>query len=46
MLNTQQYLQMRHEALANDGETPTIDNAPDLLLWDTTHYTDWQKTDW
>lgn len=39
MLNTQQYLQMRREAFANDGSTPTIANAPDLLLWDTTRYT-------
>ncbi|NCU06019.1 MAG: TonB-dependent receptor plug domain-containing protein, partial [Chitinophagaceae bacterium] len=39
MLNTQQYLQMRREAFANDGSTPTVANAPDLLLWDTTRYT-------
>jgi TonB-dependent starch-binding outer membrane protein SusC len=43
MLNTLQYLQMRHEAFANDGETPTVDNAPDLLSWDTTRYTNWEK---
>lgn len=36
MLNLSQYLQMRHEAFANDGTTPTVSNAPDLLLWDTT----------
>ncbi len=42
MLNTQQYLEMRGEALSNDGIIPTIDNAPDLLLWDTTRYIDWQ----
>ncbi len=44
MLNTQQYVQMRKEAFVNDNVIPTIDNAPDLLLWDTTRYTDWQKT--
>jgi len=44
MLNTPQYLEMRREAFKNDGLTPTMSNAPDLLLWDTTRYTDWQKT--
>jgi TonB-linked SusC/RagA family outer membrane protein len=43
LLNTQQYLAMRHEAFANDGQTPDPYNAKDLLLWDTTRYTDWQK---
>ncbi len=43
MLNTQQYLQMRREAFKNDGITPTAANAPDLMVWDTTRYTDWQK---
>ncbi|MGN6416321.1 MAG: TonB-dependent receptor plug domain-containing protein, partial [Pseudobacter sp.] len=43
MLNTQQYLEMRREAYRNDGLTPTPTDAPDLLLWDTTRYTDWQK---
>lgn len=42
-LNTRQYLQMRHEAFINDGITPDVSNAPDLLLWDTTRYTDWKK---
>nr|WP_294994213.1 SusC/RagA family TonB-linked outer membrane protein [uncultured Sediminibacterium sp.] len=42
-LNTQQYLQMRRKAFINDGVTPTNSNAPDLLVWDTTRYTDWQK---
>ncbi len=35
---------MRREAFVNDGKTPTIEDAPDLMLWDTTLYTDWQKT--
>lgn len=52
MLNTQQYLQMRREAFKNDqaiyGDVPNFtipdnSNAYDLLVWDTTHYTDWQK---
>lgn len=44
MLNTPQYLQMRHEAFANDNINPTVDDAPDLFLWDTTRFTDWQNT--
>ncbi|MCX2680973.1 SusC/RagA family TonB-linked outer membrane protein [Galbibacter sp. EGI 63066] len=43
LLNTEQYIEMRTEAFANDGITPTVANARDLLLWDTTRYTDWQK---
>jgi TonB-dependent starch-binding outer membrane protein SusC len=43
MLHTQQYLQMRREAFANDGITPTQDEAPDLFTWDTTRYTDFKK---
>lgn len=42
-LNTQQYLEMRREAFKNDGITPTLANAPDLLAWDTTRYTDWAR---
>jgi len=43
LLNTRQYLDMRHEAFVNDGETMTGGNARDILVWDTMHYTDWQK---
>lgn len=43
VLNTQQYLEMRNEAFANDGATPLEFNAPDLLLWDQKRNTDWQK---
>ncbi|QHS61047.1 SusC/RagA family TonB-linked outer membrane protein [Chitinophaga agri] len=43
LMDTKQYLQMRHEAFMNDKESPNIQNAPDLLIWDTTRYTDWQK---
>ena len=46
MLNTQQYLEMRHEAFRNDQidwTSPDIVDA-DLKVWDTTRYTNWQKT--
>jgi len=43
MMNTQQYLQMRKEAYANDGITSNSTNAPDLFLWDQNAYTDWQQ---
>ena len=44
LLNTQQYLEMRKEAFANDDAEPG-DRFPDndLLLWDTTRFTDWQE---
>ncbi|TCC91055.1 SusC/RagA family TonB-linked outer membrane protein [Pedobacter hiemivivus] len=43
MMNTREYLAMRREAFKNDGIQPTAANAPDLVLWDTTRYTNWQK---
>jgi TonB-linked SusC/RagA family outer membrane protein len=43
MLNTPQYLAVRREALYNDGIAATAGNAYDLLTWDTTRYTDWQR---
>jgi TonB-dependent starch-binding outer membrane protein SusC len=53
MMNTRQYLDMRYEAFSNDGKVPTSNPnpptgsnqlyAPDLTIWDTTRYTDWQK---
>lgn len=43
LLNTQQYLMMRREAFANDSVIMTNANAYDLLLWDTTRYTDFRK---
>ncbi len=44
LLNTEQYLMMRNEALRNDQKTASLLNGDyDLLLWDTTRYTDWQK---
>jgi TonB-linked SusC/RagA family outer membrane protein len=42
-LNTQQYLQMRREAFANDGLIPSASSSPDLVVWDTTRYTDFRK---
>jgi len=44
LLNTQQYLQMRHEALKNDGISVPSSTDYDINgLWDTTRNTDWQK---
>ncbi len=44
MLNTQQYVAMRKEAFANDGMAMTNSTAPDILLWDTTRYTNMGET--
>ncbi len=44
LMNTPQYLLMRHEAFKNDNKTPSGTTAPDLLFWDTTRYTNWSKT--
>ncbi|MGN6416917.1 MAG: TonB-dependent receptor plug domain-containing protein, partial [Pseudobacter sp.] len=43
LLNTPEYLAVRREAFRNDGIEPAIGNAPDLTLWDSTKYTDWQR---
>jgi TonB-linked SusC/RagA family outer membrane protein len=43
LMNTPEYLQMRHEALLNDGLTPGPTDYDINGLWDTTRYTDWQK---
>ncbi len=43
LLNTSEYVEMRKEAFVNDGIEPDLINAPDLLIWDTVRYTDWQK---
>lgn len=42
LLNTQQYISMRKQALVNDGVKPSKYNAPDLF-WDQNRYTDWQE---
>jgi len=44
LMNTQQYLQMRRDAFANDGITEYTANAYDVNgTWDQNRYTDWQK---
>lgn len=43
MMNTEQYLAVRKEAMLNDAVLPTRDNAPDLTIWDPKAYTDWQR---
>lgn len=43
VLDIHDYLSMRRQAFANDGITPTAAKAPDLLVWDSTKTTDWQK---
>lgn len=48
LLNTQQYLQVRKDAFAADGATPSTDPddpnyAPDLTIYDQNKYTNWQK---
>src|SRR5262249_10264719 len=44
VLDTKQYLAMRHEAFANDGIIEYPINAYDINgTWDTTRYTNWQK---
>lgn len=43
MMDTKEYLAMRREGFAKSGTVPTATNAKDLLVWDTTAYTDWQR---
>jgi TonB-linked SusC/RagA family outer membrane protein len=49
LLNTQQYLQLRKDAYAADGATPTnnpnnyLGYAPDLTIFDQNKYTNWEK---
>jgi len=44
LMDTQQYLQMRRDAFANDGITEYPANAYDVNgTWDADRYTDWQK---
>lgn len=42
MLNTQQFLEMRKEAFRNANMQPGIFDY-DMIYWDSTKYTDWQK---
>ena len=46
MLNSEQYVEMRKEAFKNDNVNLTPSNAADILIWDTTRYTNWQKVLW
>ena len=49
LMNTEQYLEIRREGIANDGfdtflENPAFDFVwPDLKTWDQNRYTNWQK---
>lgn len=43
LLNTRQYLAMRHEAFTNDGKAPGPSDHDLNGDWDSTRYTDWQK---
>jgi len=44
LLDTEQYLEMRREAFANNpAATPSGDMARDLLRYDQERYTDWQR---
>jgi TonB-linked SusC/RagA family outer membrane protein len=43
VLGLKDYLQLRREAFKNDAATPNVSTAPDLLVWDTTKSTDFQK---
>lgn len=43
LLDTQQYLEMRNEAFANDGATPGPTDYDVNGAWDKTRYTDWQE---
>ncbi|WP_316778603.1 SusC/RagA family TonB-linked outer membrane protein [Pedobacter antarcticus] len=43
LMNTQQYLEMRKRAFANENIEPEDWNGYDLRLWDQNRYTDWQK---
>ncbi|SFE98109.1 TonB-linked outer membrane protein, SusC/RagA family [Chitinophaga sp. CF118] len=44
LLNTRQYLEMRHEAFRNDGLTSGLGDYDINGTWDTTRNTNWQKT--
>jgi TonB-dependent starch-binding outer membrane protein SusC len=49
LMNTQQYLEVRREAIINDNFGTQLNNPafdfvwPDLKTWDQNRYTDWQK---
>lgn len=43
LLNTEQYLEMRNEAFANEMRAPSFFDYDMNGEWDSTRYTDWQK---
>ena len=43
LLNTDQYFQMREEALRNDGIAASLPKDGDILLWPRSRYTDFSK---
>jgi TonB-linked SusC/RagA family outer membrane protein len=43
MMDTKEYVAMRQEAFKNDNQVPTVNNAYDIMLWDTTRQTNWTK---
>jgi TonB-linked SusC/RagA family outer membrane protein len=43
LMDIPQYIAMREEALKNDGITPTVSNAYDILDWGNNPYTNWEK---
>ena len=43
LLNTQEYLDLRHDAMRLDGTTPSPFDYDINGTWDTTRYTNWQK---
>ena len=43
LLDSQQYMEMRREAINNDNATVSSRDYDLNGLWDTTRYTDWQK---
>ncbi len=43
LLNTAQYVALRKAALENDALPVELFTAPDLVAWDTTRYTNWQR---
>ncbi len=43
LMNINEYLQMRMEAFANEGKTPTATDLDVNGTWDKTRDTDWQE---
>lgn len=49
LMDTQQYLEIRREGIANDGLADLLENPvfdffwPDIKSWDNDRYTDWQR---